>query len=89
MKTLVMSLIVLSSMQAFADHHEESHPCKEIKAACEAAGFKQGGHQQNNKGLYKDCMQPLAEGKAVAGVNVSADKIAACKAKKEEKKAAK
>jgi hypothetical protein len=89
MKNLVMSLIVLSSVQAFADHHEENHPCKEIKAACEAAGYKKGDHKETGKGLWKDCVQPLAEGKSVAGVSVSADKIAACKAKKEEHKAAK
>jgi hypothetical protein len=89
MKALVMGLIVLSSVHAFASHNEEHHPCKEIKAACEAAGFKKGDHKTNGKGLYKDCLQPIAEGKSVAGVNVTAEQISSCKAKMEEKKAAK
>jgi hypothetical protein len=58
------------------------HPCKTLKSACEAAGYYKGGHKQDNKGLWKDCMQPLLDGKTVAGVSADAAVVAACKEKK-------
>lgn len=85
MKNLVMALVVLGSVSAFANEGK-NHPCKEVKAACEAAGFKKGDHK-NNKGLWKDCIDPVMEGKSVAGVTIGSDVIAACKEKHAEKKA--
>lgn len=81
MKSLITALVLLGSVSAFAGH-EDSKPCKEIKEACESAGFKIGDHK-DKKGLMKDCMHPIMSGQSVAGVTVSADVIAACKAKKE------
>ncbi len=94
MKSLVMALVLMGSVSAFAggqgnggghDHGAKNHPCQKVKAACEAAGFKQGGHAEQ-KGLWKDCVDPVMEGKSVAGVTVSADDISACKIKKETHK---
>ena len=62
-----------------------NHPCKAIKEACEAAGFKLGDHK-DKKGLWKDCIEPIKNGQTVAGVTVPATEIEACKAKKAEKK---
>lgn len=76
---LVGSLLVLNQAQA------ESQPCKEIKAACEAAGFTKGGHKPKTnsfKGLYKDCILKIRDGETVPGVTISAETVAACKAKK-------
>jgi hypothetical protein len=84
MKSLLAALIVLGSVSAFANS-DKSEPCKEIKSACESAGF-QKDHHKEKKGLYKDCMQPILGGQSVAGVSVSADLVSACKAKKEAKK---
>ncbi|MDG0816644.1 hypothetical protein [Bdellovibrio svalbardensis] len=81
MKSLIAAMIVFGSVNAFAQKGE--HPCKEIKSACESAGFVKGEHKEK-KGLYKDCMQPVMAGQSVAGVNVSADVVSACKAKKAE-----
>lgn len=85
MKSLITALVLLGSVSAFAEHHENSKPCKEIKAACEAAGFKKGDHKEQ-KGLYKDCFQPIMAGQSVAGVTVGADVVNACKEKKETHK---
>lgn len=81
MKSLIAAMIVLGSVSAFAQKGE--HPCQQIKSACESAGFVKGDHKEK-KGLYKDCMQPVLQGQSVAGVNVGADVVAACKAKKAE-----
>ncbi|UYL08100.1 hypothetical protein B9G69_013700 [Bdellovibrio sp. SKB1291214] len=87
MKSLVMALVLMGSVSAFANdgHGGKDHPCAKVKAACEAAGFKQGAHK-DKKGLWKDCVDPVMEGKSVAGVTVATSDIEACKMKKEEKK---
>ena len=61
---------------SFAD---AAHPCKPLEVACKAAGFHKGGAP--GKGLLKDCIKPLAEGQAVAGVTVTPEDAAACKVK--------
>jgi hypothetical protein len=80
-------LVVLSFLGsvALADHHGEGkdgkdRPCKKIHEACEAAGFKKGGHK-DGKGLHMDCMKKLASGESVAGVTVDQADVASCKAK--------
>lgn len=84
MKSLITALVLLGSVSAFANH-DGAKPCHEIKSACEAAGFKKGEHKEQ-KGLYKDCVQPIMEGKSVAGVTIGADVVTACKEKKENHK---
>lgn len=86
--SLVGSLLILNPTA----HADESHPCKEIKTACEAGGYTKGGHNPKTnsfKGLYKDCILKLKDGQPVEGVTVSAETIAACKAKKEKRGAKK
>ena len=89
MKAQLAVLLLVVAVVAMANEEGKegkSHPCKEIKAACETAGFTKGGHKDGNKGLWKDCIQPLKEGKTVAGVNVTPEQVAACKAKREKHK---
>jgi hypothetical protein len=80
MKSLITAMLILGSVSVFAST-EGSHPCKEIKAACETAGFKKGDHKEK-KGLYKDCVQPIMAGQTVPGVTVASDVVTACKDKK-------
>ena len=81
-------LLVATSSFAVSAFAEEA-PCKQIKAACEAGGFVKGGHKNDGKGLFKDCMKKILAGESVAGVTVPADEVAACKAKKEKRNSAK
>ena len=74
-----MAIAVSTLAHAGEPGNQKAGPCKEIKAACEAAGFVKGGHK-SDKGLWKDCIQKIKEGQSVAGVNVSPDQVAACKA---------
>jgi hypothetical protein len=85
-KLSLLSLAVLaSSLFAFAAHAEEkTHPCKRIRAACEAGGYVKGMHKKNGKGLFKDCMQKIMAGESVEGVSVPAEEVAACKARKDK-----
>lgn len=85
MKKLILTLICLSfTAPAFAEKEGKDHPCRKIKEACEAAGYKKGGHKDGGKGLHVDCMKKLREGQTVEGVNVSAEDLAACKEKAAE-----
>ena len=76
--SLIVGLIIFSfSSILYAD---AAHPCKPLEAACKAAGFYQGG-SGSGKGLLKDCIEPLADGKSVASIKVEQSDAAACKAK--------
>lgn len=80
--TFSFSMITL---QAIADVPKiEDHPCMRLEGDCKSAGYVKGDHK-DKKGLYKDCMQPLMNGQMPAGVTVSPDDIAACKAKRDAK----
>ncbi len=87
MKTALILSLVLSFATAQAKKSEG--PCKKLAAACKSAGFSKGGHKAGGKGLALDCMKPLLEGQAVAGVSVDAADVDACKAKKAERAARK
>jgi hypothetical protein len=64
-----------------------SHPCAQIKQACEQAGFVKGDAKEGN-GLWVDCIDPIMQGKpqpkkaTKALPTVSSTLIAECKAKK-------
>jgi hypothetical protein len=82
----LMLISFLFNSQAFSE--EKNHPCKNIKAACEAAGFTKGDHK-NKKGLFVDCIKPVMAGSTVEGVSINPSDIGACKemkAKREAKK---
>jgi hypothetical protein len=77
-------LIVITSLFLFnlssVSFADQAHPCKSIETACKAAGFYKGGNG-SGKGLYKDCVEPVAEGKTIQGITVSPEDMANCKAK--------
>lgn len=87
MRYLFAVSVAMSSFIASYAHAQDEHngACKTLRAACEAAGFKLGEHK-NEKGIVRDCMQPLLSGKTVAGVTASAADIDACKTKREKRK---
>jgi len=76
---LMMVFLITSSLSSFV-LADAAHPCKPLEAACKADGFYQGG-SSSGKGLFKNCIEPLADGKPVAGVQVEAADAAACKIK--------
>ena len=84
--TMMLVLAALISTPSFAKDNSKA-PCKQIVQACEAGGYTKGGHKnQNGKGLWKDCVRPLKEGKTVANVNVDPTVVQACVAKKAARK---
>ena len=90
---IALSLMVAGSLISMAQFSSSAfaadHPCKEVKAACESAGFVNKAHKTKGKGLHIDCMQKLFKGEPVAGVNVSPETVNACKSKKESRQASK
>ena len=65
-----------------AAQRASGQPCQEIVAACQNAGFVQGGNKGN--GLQLNCVQPLMQGTTVTGSEkplpkVDPQLIAACK----------
>lgn len=93
MKSLIVGMFIAFSISAGLAFAADSgspgaqgkHPCQAVRAACEAAGFTQGGHKSGGKGLYVDCMQKLLKGEAVPGVSVDSATLQACQSKKEKR----
>jgi hypothetical protein len=59
---LAAALIALAS-NAFAEEKKAQGPCKEIKEACEKAGFVKG-EAKEGYGLWVDCIDPIMKGAA-------------------------
>ena len=85
MEVLAAALIALAST-AFAAEEKAEGPCKEIKEACEKAGFVKG-EAKEGYGLWVDCIDPIMKGTAQPAnakkplPSVSPDLVGACKAK--------
>jgi len=80
MKIVVLSFLIASPFASAESQKAKDLPeCAAIVKACVDAGFKPGAHDKNGKGLWADCMRPLAKGKAVEGVSgPSADEAKKC-----------
>lgn len=96
LKKFVLFSFMVLSVQSFAEEHQVNSvnnkkkdsgagPCAEVKKACEQAGFYKGGHREG-KGLTKDCLLPLSQGKSVVGVSVPVEKVSMCSKKRSERK---
>ena len=85
MKTLIGALVLFAGTVAVAeggggfDSKPLPKPCQTIADACRAAGYHPGGHKEG-KGLWKDCVAPILDGKPIAGVKPKADDVKACQA---------
>lgn len=80
MRSILLSVLVLSGWYALAATEPVTGPCLTLKTACGVAGYKPGAHK-TGKGLHTDCMKPLLDGKAVAGVKISPTDLNGCKIK--------
>jgi len=101
MKNMITILAILSATSAFAQNGaapapgaamtgagKGNGPCKQVVQDCEAAGFVKGQAKEGT-GLWRDCVDPLMQGKVNSkakkalptGANISSD-VAACKAKR-------
>ena len=88
-----MRIILAVAFVAFASNclAEEKHegPCKEIKEACEKAGFVKDKANEGY-GLWVDCIDPIMKGTAQPAKakkplpKVNGELVAACKAKHPE-----
>ena len=90
MKTMLALCFMLAAANSFAeDKHQKEGSCKEIKEACEKAGFVKG-EAKEGYGLWVDCIDPIMKGAPQPGKAkkplpaVAADSINACKAKHPE-----
>jgi hypothetical protein len=63
--------------------------CQQIDHACANAGFEIGPTTPRGKRLYKDCVQPIIDGKTVSGVTLDPAVIADCQARGANPKKAK
>ena len=85
-KILAFSFLIVAATSFAEDTHEKEGPCKEIKEACEKAGFVKG-EAKEGYGLWVDCIDPIMKGTSQPAKAkkplpaVGGDLISACKAK--------
>ena len=85
-KILALALLIVAANSFAADTPEKEGPCKEIKEACEKAGFVKG-EAKEGYGLWVDCIDPIMKGASQPSKAkkplpaVGADLVNACKAK--------
>ena len=85
-RILALALLIVAANSFAADTPEKEGPCKEIKEACEKAGFVKG-EAKEGYGLWVDCIDPIMKAtpqpsKAKKPLpSVGADLVNACKAK--------
>jgi hypothetical protein len=91
--TVVAAFATANGLAAQQTAPEPEGPCKQIKEACQKAGFVQGEAKQGY-GLWLDCVDPIVRGTAQPASAkkplpaVGADVINACKAKQHNLKEA-
>jgi hypothetical protein len=85
---LLCTFVVFAGGLAFGETTAPKRPgpCAQIVQACKTAGFIKG---QKGKGLYRDCVRPIAQGQSVQGVAVDSSTVQACQQRRAERKAAK
>lgn len=81
-KKLVMIILATS----FLNNAWAVGPCEQIIQACTSAGFVKGQAKENN-GLIRDCVNPIMQGKTVAGTahalpTIDPTVVGACHTKK-------
>ncbi len=83
---ICVALLTLAAPLALAQGQGGEGPCRQVKEACEKAGFVQG-KAKTGKGLWKDCVSPIMAGSAAPAnttlplPTVDPTVVAACKAK--------
>jgi hypothetical protein len=83
---LVYAIAMTFGVASRTAQANDEGPCKQIKEACETAGFTKGQAKEGN-GLWVDCIDPIMSGtaqpkKATKPLpTVDAQVVAACKAK--------
>jgi hypothetical protein len=80
----VSRLLAIGFVSCFLGNAWAAGPCEQIKQACTQAGFILGD-AKINKGLHRDCINPIMQGKSVAGApnlpTIDPTVVAACHAK--------
>lgn len=84
---LLMTTVMLFSLPTFARAKGNGNgPCKQVREACQAAGYYKGGWKEG-KGLWKNCVNVILEGGVVAGVpQFDQSQLVACKEKRAQRK---
>jgi hypothetical protein len=80
MNKLILLSLLATGLSAYAVKPADLPECAKPVAACKQAHFKRGDHKVNGKGLWIDCIAARAEGKTVAGVDISQGDAQACHA---------
>lgn len=81
-----VTVLVIIAVGAFIFLQPEPSPCRQIRAACEAQGFKRGRTPAERRAFQESCVRPLMEGQPVGNAKVQKDVVAACKERQSKRR---
>jgi hypothetical protein len=75
------SIVALVGSIALAVTAPITESCQQISNACVDAGFLVGRTAPKGKKLFRDCVQPILDGKTISGVTIDPAVVADCQAR--------
>ena len=82
----IVTVLVIVAVGIFIFLQPDPGPCRQIRATCEAQGFKRGRNSAERRSFQENCFRPLLEGQTVGGAKIDADVAMACKENRQSKR---
>jgi hypothetical protein len=82
----IVTVLVVAAVAAFIFLQPDPGPCRKIRAACEAQGFKRGRTPSERRAFQENCFRPLLEGQAIHDVKIDQDVATACKERQSKRR---
>lgn len=82
----IVTALVIIAVGTFIFLQPEPGPCRQIRAACEAQGFKRGRTPAERRAFQENCFRPLLEGQPVRDAKIDQDVVAACKERQSKRR---
>ena len=82
----IVTVLVIAAVGIFIYLQPDPGPCRQIRAACEAHGFRRGRTTAERRAFQENCFKPLLEGQAVQEFKVDEEVASACKQRQDKRR---
>jgi hypothetical protein len=81
-----VTVLVIIAVGTFIFLQPDPGPCRELRAICEAQGFKRGRTNTERRAFQENCFRPLFEGQTIGNAKIDPDIITACKERQNKRR---
>lgn len=82
----IVTVLVIAAVGTFIFLQPDPGPCRQIRATCEAQGFKRGRTAAERRAFNESCFRPLLDGQKVGDIKVDEDLALACKQRQNKRR---